>query len=333
MHETRCNMKAVRVLLALCCAAPAIAMAQTYPDKPIKMIVAWPPGGGTDVVGRVVAKHLGDRLKQPVIIENRGGAGGLLGTEFVARAAPNGYTLQYTAADSHSINPHVFKDVRYDALKDFTPVAMVGCMPNGLVVRAGLPVVSVAEFIQQAKVQPGKLTFSTPGMGSGSHIRMESFMAYTKIAMLNVPFQGTGPAFLAIVSGQADSLMVPLGLAEANHRAGKVKVLAVDTPQRYAGLPEVPTFAEQGVSVNFSFWHGILAPAKVSEAIINLLNREANAVLAEAETRNDLLKVGLVAGTPGVNAFGGTPQEVRQFFDSEYVRWGKTIRDAKITAE
>lgn len=313
--------------------APLCSVAQQYPDKPIKMIVAWPPGGGTDGVARIVAKHLSERLKQPVVIENRSGASGQVGTEYVARAVPDGYTLQYTVADSHSINPHVFPKIRYDALKEFTPVAVVGGMPNALVVSNNVPANTVAQFVQQAKENPGKFTYSSWGMGSGGHIRMEAYKAFAGINLLHVPFQGSGPGFAAILGGQVDSMMVPVGLAESNYKAGKVKMLAVDTAQRMPGLPEVPTFAEQGVPLSFSFWQGVLAPAKVPESIVNFLNREMNATLMEPTVRQELLKVGLVPGNPGVNGFGGTPQDVRQFLDMEYVRWGKTILDAKIKVE
>lgn len=312
---------------------PSVSMAQTYPDKPIKMIVAWPPGGGTDTVARIVAKHLSERLKQPVVIENKSGASGQVGTEYAARAVPDGYTLQYTVADSHSINPHVFAKIRYDALKDFTPVAMTGGMPNALAVSVKVPANNIAEFNKLAKETPGKLTFSSWGMGSGGHIRMESFKSFTGVDLLHVPFQGSGPGFAAVLGGQVDAMMVPLGMAESNYRAGKVKILAVDTPQRVPGLPEVATFAEQGVPLSFSFWQGVMAPAKVPESIINLLNKEVNATVMDPQVRQELLKVGLVAGTPGVNGVGVSPPEVRKFFETEYVRWGKTIQDAHIKIE
>jgi tripartite-type tricarboxylate transporter receptor subunit TctC len=317
-------------LLAL---APGFTAAQQYPDKPIRFIVAWPPGGGTDGVARVVAKLFSDRIKHAVVVENRAGASGQVGTEYVARSVPDGYTLQYTVADSHSINPHVFSKVRYDAKHDFIPVAVVGGMPNALVVNTGVPAGSVSEFIRIAKENPGKYTYSSWGMGSGGQIRMEAFKSYAHIDLLHIPFQGSGPGFTAVLAGQVDSMMVPLGMAEQQHKAGKVKILAVDTPQRTPGLPDVPTFLEQNIHLTFSFWQGVLAPAKTPEPIINFLNREINAALSEPQAREALLKVGLVIGTPGVNGFGGSPVEVREFLDSEYDRWGKTIKDAKIIVE
>jgi tripartite-type tricarboxylate transporter receptor subunit TctC len=297
------------------------------------MIVAWPPGGGTDSVARIVARHLSERLKQQVVIENRSGASGQVGSEYVARANPDGYTLQYTVADSHSINPHVFPNVRYDALKDFVPVAMTGSMPNALAVSNDVQVNSLAEFIRLGKAQPGVLTYSSWGIGSGGHIRMQSFIDYTGAILLHVPYQGSGPGFAAVLGGQVNAMMVPLGLAESNYKAGKIKILAVDTAQRYPSVPEVPTFAEQGVPLSFSFWQGVMAPARVPEPIINALNKAVGETIVDPAVRAELLKVGMVAGTPGQNGVGVPPAEVRKYFDAEYTRWGKTIRDGKIRSE
>ncbi len=334
MHAEAFGRKFVRAaILGMALAAASLQSVAQYPDKPIKMIVAWPPGGGTDGVARIVAKHLSERLKQPVVIENRSGASGQVGTEYVAKAPPDGYTLQYTVADSHSINPHVFPKIRYDASKEFTPIAVVGGMPNALMVSNNVPAGTLQEFIKMAKDKPGRFSYSSWGMGSGGHIRMESFKSHMGIDLLHVPFQGSGPGFAAVLGGQVDAMMVPLGLAESNYRAGKVKLLAVDTPQRYPTVPDVPTLAEMGIPLTFAFWQGVLAPAKVPDNIVNFLNREMNATLMDPQVRQELLKVGLVPGNPGVNGFGGTPQEVRQFLDSEYTRWGKTIQDAKIKVE
>ena len=312
-------------LAATCGATPAFA--QTYPDRPIRMIVAWPAGGGTDSVARIIAKHLGDRLKQPVIVENKGGASGMVGTELVARATPDGYTIQYTVADSHSINPHVFSNVRYDALADFTPVSMVGSMPNALIVNPNVPAKSIEEFIKLAKDNPGKYTYGSWGVGSGGHIRMEAFNSFASIKTLHVPYQGSGPALAAVISGQVDAMMSPYGLAEANWRAGKLKMLGVDTPKRLDRAQELATFAEQGVPLEFSFWQGILVPAKTPEAVVTRLNKEMETILADPAVRAELDRVGVIVGTMGVK----TVADTRRYFDSEYNRWGKVIKEAKIS--
>lgn len=305
------------------------ALAQGYPERPIRMVVAWPAGGGTDSVARIVARHLGERLKQSVIVENRSGASGVVGTEYVARAEPDGYTIQYTVADSHSINPHVFSNVRFDALADFTPVSMVGSMPNALVVNPKLPVNTVAEFIQAARENPGKYTYGSWGVGSGGHIRMESFNTFAGIKTLHIPYQGSGPALLALVSGQVDAMMAPYGLAEANWKAGKVRMLAVDTPSRMDAAPGLPTFAEQGVPLSFSFWQGILVPARVPAHVVARLNQEMTAILASPQVRAELNKAGVTVGAMGVTSI----KDTRVYFESEFVRWGKVIKEARITAE
>lgn len=326
---------ALKAVAGICAAAAFIlpVTAQTpaaqYPDRPIKMIVAWPPGGGTDGVARIVAKHLSDRLKQQVVVENRSGASGMVGTEYVARAAPDGYTIQYTVADSHSINPHVFPKVRYDAMKDFIPVSLVGSMPNALVVKPDLKADNLQQFISLAKANPGKLTYSTWGVGSGGHIRTEAFNIQTGISMLHVPYQGSGPAFAALLAGQVDLTFIPLSLAIVQARAGKVKVLGVDTRERVASAPEIPTFTEQGVPLSLSFWQGILVPAGTPQNVVNTLNREMTALLADPEFRVALTKAGVTVGGAGIASI----KDLDTYMQSEYVRWGKVIKDAKITAE
>jgi tripartite-type tricarboxylate transporter receptor subunit TctC len=313
-------------LAMLVYATPALA---EYPDRPIKMVVAWPAGGGTDNVARIVAKHLSDRLGQQVVVDNRSGASGQVGTEYVARAVPDGYTIQYTVADSHSINPHVFPKVRYDALKDFRAVALVGSMPNALVVSNKVAANNVQEFVKYASENPGKMTYSSWGIGSGGHIRTEAFADMTKIKMLHVPYQGSGPAFQAVVAGQIDVAMVPLGLAAANAKAGKVKILGVDTPQRVPDSPDIPTFTEQGVPLTLAFWQGILVPAKTSDTVVERLNKEMNAVLADPQARAELAKVGVTIGGAGISSI----KDLDVYMQNEYDRWGRVIRTARISAE
>jgi tripartite-type tricarboxylate transporter receptor subunit TctC len=308
--------------------APA-ASSTSWPTAPIRMIVAWPAGGGTDSAARVVARYLSDRLHQSVIVENRGGASGMVGTEYVARAKPDGYTIQYTVADSHSIDPHVFTDARYNALKDFTPVAMVGSMPNALVVNPKIPASTVAEFVTYAKAHPGKLTYSSWGVGSGGHIRMEAFDRQTGVKMLHVPYQGSGPALAAVLSGTVDAMMVPLGLAESNVEAGKLRALGIDTPWRVEESKDIPTFTEQGVPLVLTFWQGILVPAGTPQPIVDKLNKAAVSIIEDPQAKADLLKIGVVVGTAGVTSLPDT----RKYFDAEYKRWGDLIKEAGITAQ
>lgn len=326
-------MSISRALLALSTVAfSAVAAAQgagDYPKAPIKMVVAWPAGGGTDTVARVVARHLGDRLGQPVVVDNRGGASGMIGTESVARSAPDGYTIQYTVADSHSINPHVFPKVSYDAKQDFIPVAVTGSMPSAIVVNPKFPAKTLAEFVAYAKKNPGKVTYSSWGVGSGGQIRMEALTSHAGIELLHVPYQGSGPALNALIANTVDAMMVPVGLAAGHVKSGAARMLAVDTPQRIETVPDVPTFAEQGVPLNLAFWQGVLVPAKTDPAIIRKLNAAVNDMLRDPKAKADLWKVGMVAGSMGVLSV----EQTKAFMEKEFDRWGKVIRDANIRAQ
>jgi len=323
----KCLTAATRLVVALTLAVCSpFAIAADYPDHPIKMVVAYPPGGATDVMARAVAQKLGERLKQSIVIENKPGASGQIGSEYIARSAPDGYTLIFTAADTHSINPHVYPKIAYDARRDFTPVAQVGYLPLALIVNPSVKASNVKEFVALAKAQPGKLTFASFGVGSSSHVAMEMLKAQAGIDLLHVPFQGAAPAVSAIMGGQVDAMMVPLTLAAPNHQAGKVRLLGVAAPARFAGAPDAPTFAEQGLPLNSAPWVGILAPAKTPQDIVERLNREVNAALDDPQVQETLQKNGLARETK-------TQAQFKAFLDTEYDRWGGTIRTANIKAE
>ena len=297
-----------------------------YPDQPIRMVVAYPPGGATDVVARAVALRLGERLKQSVVVDNRPGASGQIGSDSVAKSAANGYTLIFTAADTHSINPHVYPKIAYDARRDFVPVAQVGYLPIALIVHPSVKAANAQEFMNLVRSQPGKSTFASFGTGSSSHVAMEMLIAEGKLAMLHVPFQGAAPAIAAVMGAQVDSMMVPLTLAVPNHRAGKVRLIGVAAPVRFAAANDMPTFTEQGVPLVSAPWIGILAPAKVPQEIVERLNREVNAALDDPALQDTLLKNGVARETRSQAQF-------KAFLDDEFERWGKTIRNANIRAE
>ena len=303
-------------------AASALA---DYPDRPIKLVVAYPAGGATDVTARAVAQRLSERLKQAVVVENRAGAAGMIGTDYVAKAAPDGYTLMFTAADTHSINPHVYPKITYDARKDFTPIAQVGYLPIALIVSPQLQAKNVAEFIALARKSPGKMSYASFGVGSSGHVAMEMLNIQSKIELLHVPYQGAAPAIAAVMAGQVDAMMVPLVLAVPNDAAGKVRLLGAATPTRFAGAPNAPTFAEQGIPLNSAPWVGIVAPARVPQDIVEKLNRELNAALQDPQVRETLIKNGLDPATSSQPAF-------RALLEAEYERWGKTITTANIKA-
>jgi len=313
-------------LAAMALAVPFGPALAQYPDKPIRMVVAYPPGGATDVMARAVALRLGDRLKQTVVVDNRPGASGQIGSDFVAKSAADGYTLIFTAADTHSINPHVYPKIAYDARRDFVPVAQVGYLPIALIVNPAVKANSVKEFVALAKSQPGKLTFASFGVGSSSQVAMEMLKAETGIDLLHVPFQGAAPAVQAVIGGQVDAMMVPLTLALPNHQAGKARLLGVAARVRFPGAPDAPTFAEQGVPLDSAPWVGVLAPAKTPPDIVDRLNRELNAALQDKEMRDTLQKNGLMPETK-------TQAQFKTFLDTEYDRWGKVIRGANIRAD
>jgi tripartite-type tricarboxylate transporter receptor subunit TctC len=297
-----------------------------YPDKPIRLVVPWPAGGGSDVVARIVALPMGERLKQSVVIDNRPGANGAIGSDVVARAPKDGYTLIWVTADTHAINPHVYPKLTYDPRKDFASVGIAGYFPYALVANPAFPASSVAEFTARAKQNPGKVTFASWGIGGSSHVGMEMYMQQAGIQALHVPFQGAAPAIQAVVAGQVDAMVVPMSVADGYAKGGKLKLIGLAAPNRFAGAPDLKTMAEQGISVNAGTWVGIMAPAGTPPEVLAILNRALNATIESAATREALLKLNTEPSTMSVPQF-------KAFVDSEYDRWGKTIRDARIKLE
>lgn len=314
--------------LALSLAGTGFAVA-AYPDKPIHMVIGWSAGGGTDVAARVVAKHLGQQLGVSVVVENRDGASGMIGTEYVARANPDGYVIQYTVADTHSVNPHLFSKMRYDAIRDFVPVAVLGYNPNVLLVGAQTGINNYADLIARAKANPGRVSFGTWGIGSGGHVRMAALGQAAGVEFLHVPFKGSGPALQAVVAGQVDAMIVPAALAKAQADAGKVRILAVDTPERFELVPDVPTYREQGLDLRLDFWQGILVPKGTPSEIVDKLNKAFNAAMSTPEAKTDLARIGMVR----VGVGDGGPAAAKAYMESENLRWGNVIRTAKIVVD
>ncbi len=319
----------VRVISAAgfaCAALLSSLAAAEFPDKPIRLVVPWPAGGGSDVVARVVAQPLGERLKQAIVVDNRPGANGSIGTTVVAKAAPDGYTLIWVTADTHAIIPHVYPKLGYDARRDFASVGIAGYFPYALIVNPAFPANSVAEFVAQAKARPGKVTFASWGIGGSAHVAMEMFKQQGKFDVLHVPFQGAAPAIQAVMGGQVDSMIVPVSVADPHARGGRVKMLALASPKRFAGTPDMRTMAEQGVPVNAGTWVGIMAPTGTPADVLQKLNAALNAVIETPAVREALLKINVEPSTMTVEQF-------KKFVDSEYDRWGKTISDARIKLE
>lgn len=308
-------------------AAPMGEARAEWPERPIRLVVPWPAGGGSDVVARAFAQPLGEELKQSIVIDNRPGANGGIGSLAVARAPADGYTLVWVTADTHAMNPHVYPKLGYDPRTDFTPGGLVGYFPYALIVNSSFPANTVSEFVNQAKQRPGKVTFASWGIGGSAHVAMEMFRGQAKFDVLHVPYTGAAPAIAAVAGGQVDSMIVPMSVAKAQAEGGKVKVLGLASAKRFAGVPDLKTFAEQGVSVDAGTWVGFMAPAGTPDAVLQRLNRGINVVLQSPQLREQLVKMNVDPANPMTTA------QFKGFIASEYDRWGKTIRDANIRAE
>jgi tripartite-type tricarboxylate transporter receptor subunit TctC len=315
------------LLGALSLACPWSAQAQSsYPDKPMRFVVPYPPGGGTDVIARIVQNRLSAALGQNVLIDNKGGAGGSLGSELVAKAAPDGYTVLFTLS-SHTINPAIYPKLSFDTIKDFEPVGTVASLPQILVANNALPVRNVAELIALAKAKPDSLSFASVGNGSPGHLAGELFNLRTSTQITHIPYRGGGPAVTDLIGGQVQLLWVSIPAAAQFVKAGKVKALAVSTLKRSTAFPDVPTMHEAGLTdFEVDSWYAMLVPAKTPRPIIDKLNRALNTVLAEAPIRSQLLE-------QGSEAVGGTPEALGKVIAAEIPKWNKLVKDAKIKAD
>jgi len=325
-HAIRHTLSATALAL-LALANPLAANAQSnYPDKPIRFVVPYPPGGGTDVIARIVQVRLQAALGQNVLIENKGGAGGSLGTDVVAKAAPDGYTVLFTLS-SHTINPAIFPKLPFDTQKDFEPIGLVASLPQILVANIALPVRNVADLTAQAKAAPTKFSFASVGNGSPGHLAGELQVIRTGAPMQHIPYRGGGPAVTDVMGGQVPLLWVSIPAAAQFVKAGKLKALAVSTTKRSSTFPDVPTMQEAGVpDFEVDSWYGMLVPAKTPKAIIDKLNKALNTVLAEPAIRAQLLE-------QGAEAVGGTPEALGKLITAEIPKWIKLAKDANIKAD
>jgi tripartite-type tricarboxylate transporter receptor subunit TctC len=306
---------------------PWTARAQgSYPDKPVKFLVPYPPGGGTDVIARIVQTRFQAALGQPVVIDNRGGAAGLVGTELVAKAHPDGYTVLFTLS-SHTINPAIYAKIAFDTARDFEPVGTVASLPQILVAHPQFPANTVAELIALGKSKPGTLSYASVGNGSPGHLAGELMKLRTGIAMTHIPYRGGGPAVTDVLGGQVPLLWVSIPAAAQHVKAGRLKALAVSTVKRSAAFPEVPTMQEAGVAdFEVDSWYAMFVPTRTPRAVIDKLNGILNEVLKEPDIRSKLLE----QGSEGV---GGTPTALAQTVQTELSKWAKLARDANIKVE
>jgi tripartite-type tricarboxylate transporter receptor subunit TctC len=307
-------------------AMPVLAQdAKDYPTRPIRFIIPYPPGGGTDVVARVLSEPLAAVLGQPIVIDNRGGAGGSLGTELAAKAAPDGYTILFTLS-SHTINPKLYTNLPFDTERDFTPVSLAALSPQILVANPSLPVNNMRELIALAKAQPGKLNFASVGTGSPAHIAGELLKLKAGIDMVHVPYKGGGPAIADTLGGQVQLAFVTLPAAMQQVKAGKLKALAIASDQRSAVAPDIPTIAETVPGCVVNSWYGALAPAKTPPAIVAKLQAAFAKVLAMPEVKEKLF-------AQGAEAKSSTSAEFAARIHDELKEWEYVIREAKIKVE
>ena len=314
----------VAAALALCTGA---ALAQPYPSKPIRLIVPFTPGGSTDILARAIGQKLAEALGQQVVIENRPGAGGAIGAEAAARAAPDGYTLLMGHIGTLAVNPSLYPKLNYDPLRSFAPVAWVARVTNVLVVNPAVPAQTVQELVRLAHEQPGRLRYGSGGNGSAAHLATEYFKLRTQTDIVHVPYKGTGPAVTDLLGGQIEVMMTGAPAVMSHVKAGKLRALGVSNAQRVESLPELPTIAEAGVAGFEAIqWYGVVAPAGTPEAVIARLNAEINRALATPE-----LKARLVA--EGAEAAPTTPQAFGAFIAAEIERWRPVIQKAGLKAE
>ena len=304
---------------------PAGAQPAEWPSRPVRFILPYPPGGPTDIMGRVVAQALTRDLPQPVVVENRAGAAGAIGTEAVARAAPDGATFLVNAS-AHVIVPHMVR-VPYDALADFAPVTNIASVPLMLVVTPGLPVRSVAELVAHAKANPGRLSFASSSNGGAPHLAGELFKLMAGVDMAHVPYRGSGQAVPDLIAGNVQVMFDSMPSSAGAVREGRLRALAVTTSARQSAFPELPTIAEAGVpGYEISTWYAIWAPAGTPAPIVARLQAAVAAALRGPEAREKMAALGAV---PVADA----PEDFDRFVRAEYERWGKLVRDARIKAD
>lgn len=321
-------MKALKWLAAGLCVllTPALASAQNFPDHTIRLIVPFPPGGPNDIIARVVSQKMQAILKQTIVIDNRGGQGGVLGTDLVAKAKPDGYTIAIASAGALAISPSMEK-VAYDTLKDLAPVTLVAKVPEMLVVAENVPAKNMAELVALAKKQPGKLNFASSGPGSLPHLAGELFKLTAKIDIVHVPYRGAAPAVNDLLGGQVQMVFLDLPVLLPQVKAGKLRPIAVGAEKRVPTAPDVPTTAEAGMpSLLTENWYGMVAPAGTPKDVVAALNKAAVEAMKDPDVVSKL-------SSQGAMLIGDTPDEFRAFIASETAKWAKVIKDAGVPTQ
>ena len=315
-------------VLFACLAAATVwssaAFAQTYPAKPIRMVVHFPPGGPTDLVARTIGQKMTETWGHQVIVDNRPGAGGIVGVESVVRAPPDGYTLLFATGGSMSITPAIGTRTSYDVFKDLAPISLVVINPQILVLHPSVPANSVKELIKLAKSKPGQINYASVGPGSPQHLGMEMFKHMTGVDMVHIPYKGTAPAITDVLAGHVSLMFNSMPSVLQYTRIGRLKGLAVSTARRSPAAPEIPTVAEAGVpGFQYATWYGILGPAAMPKDIVAKLNAEVVRILKDKDVAGRLVR-------EGAEPAPGTPEDLAKYMRSEYDQWRKTIAAAKL---
>lgn len=317
-------MKPLSVILTLVGMFPfhnaGAASAPAYPERPIRLVVGFPPGGAADILGRLAAQRLTESLGRQVVVDNRGGAGGLIATETAARANPDGYTLLFTSIP-HVINPHLYRKVAYDAIKDFAAVVQFVAVPLMMASNTAFSPKSVKELIATARARPGQINYASAGAGSSSHLAMELFRSMTGIEMNHIPYKGTGPLISDLIGGQVTVTIASAVPLAPQVRAGRLRALAVTSPRRSPSFPELPAIAETVDGYEVVNWFGILAPAGTPRAVVARINKDFNAALAVPRFREQL-------AAQGADAVGGTPADFANIIRADFGKWAKVVKDS-----
>jgi tripartite-type tricarboxylate transporter receptor subunit TctC len=314
------------IAIALALIAP-FATGQPYPNRPVRLVVGFPAGGNVDIPARIVAAKLAEIWGTAVVIDNRAGAGGNIGSEFVARAAADGYTLLVCNAASHGINPSFYRNIGFDAVRDFAAISSIGSTANILLVHPSMPVATVRAFVAYAKANPGKINMASAGVGTSQHMALELFKSMTGAQLVHVPYKGGHPALMDLLGGQVPGMFAAVPTSQPVIKAGKVRALGVTSPKRSPKLPEVPTIAESGVpGYAVTSWYGLCAPAAVPKQILAKVHDDLLKALAMSDTRERLAEQGIDVGGSGADEFA-------EFIKSEVAKWARVIKEAGIGAD
>jgi len=320
-HAAFRGRRFVLLLLALAAALSALPVpAQTYPSKPVRLVVPFPPGGSLDIAGRLIAQKLTEMWGQSVVVENKPGAGGNIGADYVAKSPPDGYTILLGALSTHAVNPSLYKSMPYDAAKDFAPITLIAITPNVLVVNASLPVSNVKEFLAYAKANSGKIAFGSGSNGSAGHLAGELFKVETGVDATHIPYKGGAPATQALLAGDTQFMFDNLANAMAQVKAGKLKALAVTTAQRSPLVPDLPTMAEAGLpGFDISTWYGLFAPAGTPAPIVAKWNADVTRILTAPDVRAKLM-------ADGADPSPDTPEQFAQMISRELAKYARIVK-------